>query len=233
MIGRRNFTDCLLLGAALLALGSCGVDEPEQTFRYRMTVEVETPSGVRIGSAVRELKYFDGGGGPSIGESRPQVKLVGEAIAIDLPGGQTLFALLTGADGDVDYATRIVDRSGLWNLDKPKPEGTVISLYPTAPDTSGLANTSPTPMLVTFKDIKNPASLEGVDSGDLEVSFGGGYRLKSVSVQAANAPLTIEIMKRLPWLDNAKVMENPGWGQLPLATRIAINGLYSGTRSEK
>ncbi|MDP3550575.1 MAG: hypothetical protein Q8R81_09275, partial [Novosphingobium sp.] len=83
-----------LLGLCMaLSLAGCGNKE---TMRYKMTVEVETPEGLKTGFAVRELEFRDRSGFP-LGESRPQIKLRGEAVAVDLGGGRTLFALLTGA----------------------------------------------------------------------------------------------------------------------------------------
>src|SRR3546814_12102512 len=64
------------------------------TLRYRMTVEVETPTGVRSGSSVIETTITKG---PRTGQgSGLTATMKGEAIAVDLGSGQTLFALLNG-----------------------------------------------------------------------------------------------------------------------------------------
>jgi hypothetical protein len=41
--------------AALVLLAGCG-GESLPTYRYKLTVEVETPEGLRAGSAVREVE---------------------------------------------------------------------------------------------------------------------------------------------------------------------------------
>ncbi|MCC6479158.1 MAG: hypothetical protein IT552_08115, partial [Sphingomonadaceae bacterium] len=53
------------------------------------------------------------------------------------------------------------------------------------------------PMLVTFKDLADPTSVEQVDPDDLAASFGRGYRLKSITVQVTDAPVTVGIGDRL------------------------------------
>lgn len=66
-------------------------------YHYKMTVEVETPDGLRPGSSVREVIYTEDLIAkyliklPDAGVV--SVRQHGEAVAVDLPGGQTLFAL--------------------------------------------------------------------------------------------------------------------------------------------
>src|SRR3546814_16079322 len=59
-----------------------------------LTVEVETPTGVRSGSSVIETTITKG---PRTGQgSGLTATMKGEAVAVDLGSGQTLFALLNG-----------------------------------------------------------------------------------------------------------------------------------------
>ena len=46
------------------------------------------------------------------------------------------------------------------------------------------------PMLVTFEDITDPASVRLVDPADLAASFGPGVRLKSVVLEVTDEPVT-------------------------------------------
>ena len=87
------------LGLAL-ALTSCGYRSEE--FRYRMTVEVDTPQGLRTASSVIEVEVSDPGPN-SLPEAGINTKVRGEAVAVDLPGGKVLFALLR-SDDSVDAA---------------------------------------------------------------------------------------------------------------------------------
>jgi hypothetical protein len=200
MIARRGFAGLLVGGLMAAVLTSCGAGNPDATLRYRMTVTVETPKGLRQNSTVRELRFSDGGAGSFFAQSRPQIAIVGEAVAVDLPNGKTLFALLTGADGDVDYAKRIADRSGIWSEGKSLTIGPVVELWPTAPTRPQLVNTSPVPMFVTFGDVREPTSIVEVQPSNLVASFGTGYRLKSVTAQVTDQPVTKGIRQRLTWL---------------------------------
>ena len=193
MIKKHAVIKFLALGAALSVAG-CGKTE---TARYKLTVEVYTPQGIKRGYAVRELiRRTPSGTFLSVGQDRGSTKLRGEAVAVDLPGGKTVFALLTGADGDVDYPTQILYRSGLWG----RPIGSAVELWPTAPETSGLKNTNPLPMLITFGDLKDPKSVERVEPDDLAASFGPGMTLKRVIVAVTSDAVTVGIEKRLGWL---------------------------------
>lgn len=199
MMARRT-----VLGFGLcvvLSLAGCGKKE---TMRYKMTVEVETPEGLKSGYAVREVVYDEGYQGPSIGESRPQWSVKGEAVAVDLGDSRTLFTLLTGGDGDVDYGARIYGRA-LETAPYPgDPDASFAraqsaSLYPKAPSTYGLLNTNPLPMLVRFKDINDPKSVERVDPAALDKAFGAGVRLKRIVIEQTQEDVTVGIEKRLGW----------------------------------
>ncbi|MEO5773805.1 MAG: hypothetical protein ABIQ32_06765 [Sphingomicrobium sp.] len=184
---RRGVLGVLLGLVTSLSLSACG---STNRLRYKMTVEVDTPEGVKTGFAVREMALnTDNIVRPATGAIK------GEAVAVDLPGGQTLFALLTGGDGDVDYGMQIGGRAGVWERGGP------IELYPTAPKTSGLERTDPLPMLVRFRDLGDPKSVERVEPANLAASFGAGVRLRRITVETTKDALTTGMGKRLGWLD--------------------------------
>ncbi|MEL7519551.1 MAG: hypothetical protein AAFN48_11435, partial [Pseudomonadota bacterium] len=94
---------------AALLLASCGLsDDKAPDYRYRLTVEVDTPEGLKTGSGVIEVERDAASAvvNPSAAVLRTRIR--GEAVAVDLPGGQTLYALLRSAGGDVDWAARVV-----------------------------------------------------------------------------------------------------------------------------
>ncbi len=53
-------------------------------------------------------------------------------------------------------------------------------------------------MLVRFRNIRDPSSVETVDPDNLAKSFGAGVRLKRITVQITDDPVTSGIDKRLP-----------------------------------
>lgn len=172
-----------MAGAAVLLAG-CNKTS-SNSLRYKMTVEVETPQGLKSGFAVREMTLATNN------IMRPaNGRIKGEAVVVDLPGGQALFALLTGGDGDVDYAMQIGGRAQVWGKSAGEPPAGPVELYPTAPKTTGLQNTNPLPMLVRFRDITDPKSVEAVDPEAIGV--------KRIMVETTSDDVTVGIGGRLP-----------------------------------
>ena len=96
---RRSFLE--LLGTAVLVplIGCAG---PRFTYRYRMTVEVDTPAGLRTGSSVIEVTTRWDNAPPHASGVHSRVR--GQAVAVDMPGGDTLFALLRNDKSGIDAA---------------------------------------------------------------------------------------------------------------------------------
>lgn len=193
---------------AALAVAACGLVDDTPTYRYRLTVEVETPEGLRTGSSVIEVETSRSGGIPTPGAMYHRVR--GEAVAVDLPGGRTLFALLR-SENDIDWASRVmfmlapeapltaedpfqVRYANMLQLKGP------IGLPRMWPPVGGLDERSAYPMMVTFGDLDDPTRVERVDPDDLAASFGEGVRLKRITVQMTDEPVTQRIAKRLAWL---------------------------------
>jgi hypothetical protein len=57
------------------------------------------------------------------------------------------------------------------------------------------------PMLVRFRDIKDPRSVEGVSPDNLAASFGPGVRLRRATIEITRDRVTTGIGQTLPWLD--------------------------------
>jgi hypothetical protein len=68
---------------------------PSATLRYKVTVEIETPEGIKTGSAVREVFIQRQ---PELPESGPDIKPKGEAVVIDLGKRGVVFALTSFDD---------------------------------------------------------------------------------------------------------------------------------------
>lgn len=206
----------VLAGVALL-IGLALVQNWRNTLRYKMVVEIETPQGVVSGAAVRELRFDRGSSWFPFGESRGRIKLRGEAVAVDLPDGRVLFALLKGADGDVDYAGqgiattfRVMDRD-------VGPKGGPHELWPNVP-VIRKPITDPLPMLVTFGDMQDPKSVTRVDPDNLAESFGPGVRLKRIVIERTGDDVTTGIERLLGWLPE----QNGALQKIPFAERPPI-----------
>jgi hypothetical protein len=202
--GGRNVR-ALILVAATIAIGvasACSLLGSTWRYRYRMAVEVETPEGVNTGFGVYEQTV--GKSNVDFGElsAKRGVRTRGEAVAVDLPNGQTLFALMP----DSEVAQAALDPQ--WHNDwvesaqrissgrtprSPLPIRPAPASDPPAPQDKG-------PVLIRFRDIEDPGTVEQVDPADLAASFGPGVRLRAITVQVTDDPVTVGIEKRLNWL---------------------------------
>lgn len=180
--------------AALLA-GLYGCAGQAHSYRYRLTVDVETPQGVRTGSTVREIEWIPQG---SLSATEFTTRQKGEAVAVDLPGGETLFVLM---DVDGHEAIRAAVGQGAQNdvkmlLDRASADREVY-VYPPA---SALRSRNLSyPRLVRFRDLADPKTAEFVPPDDLASAFGPGVSLKRIALQIVDEPVSNDIPRRLPW----------------------------------
>ena len=195
--------------ATSLALTACGGGEA--SYRYRMTVEVDTPGGVVSGSSVHEesARYGDfvlSETGKGMGAT------FGEAVVVDLPSGP-LFVLLELPDakgslgdfvtaalaggertGGFDGYFKQVRRLGGWfggaEADLPRDEW---------------------PVMVRFRDLNDPTTVERVNSHTAGV--------RRIWLETTGDEVTHSIAERLPWLNRLQQYRadpsNPFTNKLP------------------
>ena len=199
--------------AGALLLGGCSAEDRAPDYRYRLTVEVETPEGLKTGSSVIEVEQSlmrPGSAPGNLGVSR---KVRGEAVAVDLPGDQTLFALLR-SESNVDWASYVyvylrppsTDTEFVDQLDDVLEVTGERELPRMWPPVAWLGERSAYPMLVTFGDMDDPTSVAQVDPDDLAASFGVGVELKRITVELTDDSVTTGIERRLGWLGQLKEM---------------------------
>ena len=185
------------------------------TWRYRMTVTVETPEGIRTGSAVREVKNY--GGIPLFPQaSSPQITVKGEAVVVDLGKRGLLFSLVDG-----DYGAGI-----LFKLFPEKEKRGKVVLKP-----------EQYPNFVRFRDINAPRTAENVRVPEekirfkredprrpvvtFEEAFGAGVSIKEVTMEITGDPVTpFDVERYLPWLASVRMnyitglnIDGPEWYQ--------------------
>jgi hypothetical protein len=211
--------------AAYLAFGYFVLTD---RIRYRMTVEVETPAGLRTGSAVRAVSRSSPFpiAFPLLGEQRGQSWVEGEPVIVDLPEGQTLYALLTSAGGNGEFAARIPDWTMGWRTERGIAQGPV-ELWSNPPTASSRFDPIEVrPMLVTFRNVHDPMSVELVDPANLSAQFGDGVQLRRIIVEVTNEDVTDGIEQRLRWLARLRGRylngQSVDTGNVPL-------GLHSGS----
>jgi hypothetical protein len=209
----------LALLAALFIGDQIRINRPGH--KYRLTVEVETPGGIKSASGILSVH-------PDRGYSRHgHTATRGDAIFVDLGGGKNLVALLAHVDRTIDLdainyvalrAYRAAERNPSFN-EMSRMTGIV-------PVTGALI-----PVLLTFADPGDPATARSVPPDDLEAAFGKGFKLHMTAEVvpngfwpldyggAAGEPVTRGIEAKLKWLNGP---DNSA------ATAIKVAGLPTG-----
>lgn len=204
---RRSLFWGLASGASVLLLAGCAfAEDTAPDYRYRLTVEVDTPEGLKAGSSVIEVQQTLVRAGSSPAHQAVERRVRGEAVAVDLPGGKTMFALLR-SDNDIDWASRVfvllapkrkqTFEDSLDDVLEVKGEQALPRMWPAV---STIPERSAYPMLVTFGDLAKPASVAEVDPYDLAATFGEGVKLKRITVELTDDPVTTGIEERLGWV---------------------------------
>jgi hypothetical protein len=210
----------IALLAALVIGDQIRINRPGH--KYRLAVEVETPEGVKSASGVLAVH-------PDRGYSRHGSTLTkGDALWLDLGSGRNLVALLAHIDDkglELDGMNYVALRA--FNAAGRKTTFNEMNrISGTAPVTGTLV-----PVLATFGDVNDPATMRAVKPDDLEATYGRGFRLRGITVEAVpngfwpldfggtlGEPVTRGIEARLPW------WSKPGD---PAATGLAAAGLAS------
>ena len=175
--------------------------------KYRMTVEVETPEGVKSASgifAVTPYRGYTPGG---------NTRTSGDAVYVDLGAGKNLVALLAHPDKtfDMDGINYVALRA------YPAATGTRVNFNDMSKQTGVVpVKGALIPVLVMFADPANPGSARVVSPDDSETVLGKGFRLRGITAEvvpngfwpidfggALGEPVTRGISARLPWLDRA------------------------------
>ena len=172
--------------------------------KYRLTVEVETPSGIRTASGVLAVT-------PDRGYSnRGKTRTSGDAVFVDLGGAKNLVALLAHPGQTIDFdginyvALRAYGEAGGQRVSFSQ----MSRVTGVVPVTGALI-----PLLVTFADPADPRSMRSVAPDDLAAHLGPGYRLHRLTAEVVpngfwpvdfggplGEPVTRGIEAKLPWL---------------------------------
>lgn len=210
----------LLLLLSLVLLSGCAQWEEPQ--RWLVTVEVETPDGLITGSSVVETHYRPRHEVIHTMDS-PQRRLVGEAIAVDTSQG-IVFALLN-REGDYGFYRSQMNDFG-W---APGPDGRLRRFQINPADTPeeraaakiiadrhersrakikrALAERQSFelleegwPRFILLREAKNPKSAVALAPTDTHEAAVGDIRIRRITVQETDEPITRTLAARLPWL---------------------------------
>jgi hypothetical protein len=190
--------------------------------KYRLTVEVETPEGLKSAKGVMAVH-------PDRGYSRSgHTTTKGDAVLVDLGGGKNLVALLAHRDNTVD-----LDGMNYVALRAYKAAGQNVSFNEMSRLTGAVPVTGALiPILVTFTDLSNPATAHAVPPDNLAAVLGQGFRLHGITAEVVpngiwpldfggrlGEPVTRGIEAKLPWWDGMAA---------PAATALRAAGVPAG-----
>jgi hypothetical protein len=194
-----------LIAAALAALAGGGLwflTPNKYEWNQRITVEVETPDGMKSGSSVQHI-LWEGGGPAYPGQDGPSSssKVTGEAVVVDLGGGKYLFALLSGTKG-LKGAADTLASFALWGADKAAGTTEGLKFLSSLPaGTKAVLEPDNYPLLVTFSNTNDPSTVTRVDPSDMPEIFGDGVNLSAiVLVITADDVTKSDLRTMLPWL---------------------------------
>lgn len=189
-MSRRGVIGLLAAVVASSSLGACGAGG-SASYRFQMTVEVETRQGPNTGSAVYEVSARKHVALTSE-EAERSAGVRGEALVVDLPDGP-LFVLLKTPGGGSRHGD--LTQMSMAALDKNYTNDWVQSAGRIAGSWStkrGEVARADWPMMVRFRDIHDPTTVERVDPEAVGV--------KRIAVETTSDPVTTGIEKRLQWL---------------------------------
>jgi len=194
----------LALLAALFIGDQIRINRPGH--KYRLTVEVETPEGIKSAAGVLSVH-------PDRGYSRRgRTATRGDAVFVDLGAGKNLVALLAHIEKTID-----LDDISYVALRAYKAAGRNVSFNEMSRMTGAVPVTGElVPVLVTFGDPGDPATARNVPPEGLEAAFGKGFKLHGISAEAVpngfwpldlggalGEPVTRGIEAKLNWLNGA------------------------------
>lgn len=179
----------LLIFIPLFLLGYTIYHWDRYSWRQKLTVTVETPAGEVSGSSVSEVTWrkqwiqWDGMGW--------YYDLTGEAVVVEVTPGRHLFALLKGA-GTTEYMGSVAAAS-ISGQERRVIDAELFDEVRDQRDRAAGVIAVPDyqyPMMVTFGDITDPASVQLVDPANLSASFGPGVQLKAVTLEVTGEAVT-------------------------------------------
>ena len=173
--------------------------------KYRLTVEVTTPDGIRAGSGILAVvpdRNYNRGG---------RTTTRGEAVFVDLGQGKNLVALLTQRQGakldldDINYVALRAYGAARGNRVSFNDISRQTGIVPVQGDLI--------PVLLSFGDAADPASARLVASDNTGAVLGDGYAIGGLTAEvvpngfwpidfggALGEPVTRGIHAKLPWL---------------------------------
>jgi len=206
-----------LVGIALVVWAAWSRAFPTYTVRWKLTVEVNTPQGVRSASTVLESSFFPTFG--AVGGASSELK--GEAVFVDLGEGKNVLALLAHGRNaeniDIIAALPVTALTGAawgWSAfnEIERRRGAITG--------KGELKGPHIPTLITFSDLKDPNTARVIhpSASAFEEAIGPGYSFARATMEIIPAawwplnltglfggqPITTGLTAVLPWWGNGR-----------------------------
>lgn len=206
--------------AVLLGWGWIYLARPEH--KYRLTIDVQTPGGVKSASGVMAVHMGKDAG--ILPEAGGRAGMKGDAIFIDLGDGRHLIAALAHGRNAAHY-----DGMNFLAMNAFAAAGQKVR-FKDVNQLSGKAQVygDLIPTLVTFTNLTDPKTAQVLDPGDVEATFGKGFHLIRIVLEMVpvglwpldfggplGEPVTRGIEKRLPWVTTVKGLLSGRFGCNP------------------
>jgi hypothetical protein len=215
MVRMKPWAKALVIGCFAAILGGCSDDGLGRIacnqehrkhcfgFRFRLTVAVDTPDGLKSGTSVIQVKLS--ASGPDRWNYN-QFGWFGEAPFVDLGGGRHVIALLAT---QTDACGLIWPRSILtWHLnargDEPTPPAPLrwaaIHQHKGPIQLRSDLSANELPTFARFRDPTDHKTFEFVPADQFSATFGKDVRLRSVTLEFTHDPVTRSLRAHLPWV---------------------------------
>lgn len=210
----------ILLALIVVGIVAYKVAYPTTVYRLRITVNVDTPRGLKTGSSVVEVWHRSYPAWTTLGNNTGESRLTGEAVFVDLGSNRdgrpsNVVALLARGQRaeDVDfYLVPGVALAPHWKHFRTVRE---VSELPVGTRAELQGNLIPT--LVSFSNPSDSNTARVVSPSDFESVFGSGTRLRNLEIEIVSPgiwpltligfsgePVTQKIEAKLPWITQMK-----------------------------
>jgi hypothetical protein len=177
----------------LVGLAGYFILHPSYTNRFRLTIEIDTPDGIKSGSSVIETTKWESGGWGPIEARGVRAEARGEAVFVDLGNDRFVVGLLGWGP--------IAQEEKIYSLTRDAlSPGKQIS-WRDEPSLKGRGDLPPDdiPTLI-LTDRADVRTARVIPPSNLGRVLGSGVRLSRVRLETTDDPITSGLAQKLPFL---------------------------------
>jgi hypothetical protein len=170
---------------------------PVYSYRYRLTVAIQTDAELHTGSSVIEVQWVSQ---PKFGQAPPFYPYIhGQGVFVDLGTRGAIVATLITGDTSVFTPGGAVDATYL--AARAFGNNSSTDNIPQLPSLKGRRDLAPDnmPRLLWFPKVANLDSVRIARAEDIPSLFGPNAPLVAAYVEITRDPIVIDIDKKLPW----------------------------------